>query len=115
MSSTFSRTPTMFPPIFAVQPAGAPPTAVGFALGELLLLTRTPDELLEHLRNIHVTARATIICTDPAMISTPGVSLSAAALEAVLAWNKDDPAELGDAMDYLSKVLEEMGVLRILS
>lgn len=93
-------------------------TATGFALGEMLVLTGTPDELLEHLREIHVTARATIMCAetgdDTATIRRPGVSLSVAALKAVHAWNKDDPADLDDAMALLSEVLEEMGVLRMI-
>jgi hypothetical protein len=94
-------------------------SAVGFALGELLLLTERPEEILEHLREIHVTARATIMCAesgeDTATIRRPGVSLSVAALKAVHAWNKDDPAGLDDAMALLAEVLEEMGVLKMIS
>jgi hypothetical protein len=94
-------------------------TATGFALGELLLLTGKPDELLEHLRSIHITARATIMCAEAGgetiTMGRPGVSLSVAALKAVHAWNKDDPADLNDAMALLAEVLEEMGVLRMIS
>jgi len=96
-------------------------TAAGFALGELLVLTGTPEELLEHLREIHVTARATILCAesgeDTATIRRPGVSLSVAALKAVHAWNADpqDPAALDDAMALVAEVLEEMGVLKMIS
>ncbi len=94
-------------------------TAVGFALGELLLLTGTPDKLLEHLGEIHVTARATLIASDtePVIVRRPAVSLSDAALKAVSAWNADpqDPATLDDAMALLAEVLEEVGVLRIVA
>lgn len=92
-------------------------TAVGFALGELLLLTGKTDDLPEYLREIHVTARATTICaagSEPVTILRQGVSLSDAALRAVRAWSADqqDPADIDDAMALLSEVLEEMGVLQ---
>lgn len=93
-------------------------TAMGFALGELLLLTGKTDDLPEYLREIHVTARATTICagagSEPVTILRQGVSLSDAALRAVRAWSADpqDPADLDDAMALLSEVLVEMGVLQ---
>jgi hypothetical protein len=93
-------------------------SSVGLALGELLILTGRQEELLEHLREIHVTARATIMCaeagSEAVTISRPGVSLSDAALKAVRAWSMDpqDPADLDDAMALLADVLKEMGVLR---
>lgn len=96
-------------------------SAVGFALGELLILTGTSDKLPEHLREIHVTARATIICAeagkDTITMRRHGVSLSDAAFRAVAAWNADphDPATLDDAMALLSEVLEEMGIVRMIS
>ena len=93
-------------------------SSAGFALGELLLLTGKSDELPEYLREIYVTAQATIISaeagTEPIMIHRQGVTLSDAALRAVRAWSADpqDPAELDDAMALLSEVLVEMGLLR---
>jgi hypothetical protein len=96
-------------------------TAAGFALGEFLVLMGTPEDLLEWLREIHVTARATILCRelaeDTATIRRPGVSLSEAALKAVHVWNAEpqDPAALDDAMAFVAEVLEEMGVLRMVS
>jgi hypothetical protein len=36
-------------------------SAVGLALGELLLLTGRPEELLEHVRSIHIAAQGTIL------------------------------------------------------
>ncbi len=95
-------------------------SAVGFALGELLLLTERPEELLEHLRSIHVTARATIMSSDTGggrtTMRRPGVSLSVAALAAVRAWNAtpQEPTALNDSMALLAEVLEEMGLLRML-
>lgn len=96
-------------------------SAVGFALGELLILTGTSDKLPEHLRDIHVTARATIICAetgkDTITMCRHGVSLSDAALRAVSVWNADphDPADLDDALALLSEILEEMGIVRMIS
>lgn len=96
-------------------------SAVGFALGEILLLTGTPDKLPEHLREIHVTAKATIMCVEAGSetitINRPGVFLSDAALRAVRAWSADtqDTAALDDAMALLSEILEEMGMLRMVS
>jgi Iap family predicted aminopeptidase len=95
-------------------------SAAGFALGEMLLLTGKSEELLEHLREIHITARATIMCTeaesDTVTVRRAGVSLSVAALKAVQTWNADpqDPAALDDAMALLAEILEEMGVLRVI-
>jgi len=94
-------------------------TAMGFALGELLLLTERPEELLEHLRAIHIAARATLMASDVRPCGEPrrpGVSLSVAALAAVRAWNAQpqDGAALDDAMALLSEVLEEMGLVRML-
>lgn len=97
---------------------GSLTSAVGLALGELLLLTGKQDELPECLREIHVAARATIICagagSEPVTILRQGVTLSDAALRAVRAWRADpqDPADLDDAMALLSEVLVEMGVLQ---
>lgn len=94
-------------------------TSVGLALGELLLLTGRPEELLEHLRAIHVAARAAIMVSEAGgreiIIRTAGVSLSVAALRTVQVWNAEpqDPAALDDALALLAEVLEEMGVLRI--
>jgi hypothetical protein len=36
-------------------------SAVGLALGELLLLSGKPEELLEHLQAIHIAAQGTIL------------------------------------------------------
>jgi hypothetical protein len=54
---------------------------------------------------------------DTATIRRPGVSLSVVAFKAVHAWNADpqDPAALDDAMALVAEVLEEMGVLRMVS
>ena len=93
-------------------------SSVGLALGELLILTGRQEELPERLREIHITARATIMCaeasSDTITISRSGITLSDAALRAVRAWSRDpqDPADLDDAMALLSEVLVEMGVLR---
>ncbi len=93
-------------------------SAVGLALGELLVLTGKSDELPEYLREIHVAAQATIICAgpggEPVTILRQGVTLSDAALRAVRAWSADpqDPADLDDCMALLSKILVEMGVLQ---
>jgi hypothetical protein len=93
-------------------------SAAGFALGELLLLTEKTDELPEYLREIHVTAQATIISAEAGSelvtISRQSVTLSDAALRTVLAWSADpqDPADLDDAMALLSEILVEMGLLR---
>lgn len=95
-------------------------TSVGLALGELLLLTGRSEELLEHLRSIHVSARATIMVSEAGgrqvVIRRAGVSLAVAALRAVCAWNAEpqDPAALDDALALLAEVLEEMGLLRML-
>ena len=91
-------------------------TSVGLALGEILLLTGRPEELLEHLRAIHITARATLLASDleayRGPIRRPGVSLSVAALGVVRAWHEEtrDLNALADAIMLLEEVLEEMGV-----
>jgi hypothetical protein len=96
-------------------------SSVGLALGELLILTGRQEELPEHLREINVTARATIMCAEAGgevvTFSRPGVSLSDAAFRAVRAWSADpqDPADLDDAMALLAEVLEEMGMVRMIS
>lgn len=96
-------------------------TAIGFALGELLVLTGTSDDLPEHLREINVTARATIISSEagsePVTLRRQGVTLSDAALRAARAWSADphDPADLDDTMAVLAEVLEEMGMVRMVS
>jgi len=93
-------------------------SAAGLALGELLLLTEKTDDLPEYLREINVTAQATIILaeagSEPVTISRQSVTLSDAALRAVRAWSADpqDPADLDDAMALLSEILVEMGVLQ---
>lgn len=100
---------------------GSLTSSVGLALGELLILTGRQEELPEHLREIHITARATILCAEAGgeavTISRPGVSLSDAALRAVRAWSADpqDPADLDDAMALLAEILEEMGMVRVVS
>lgn len=94
-------------------------TSVGLALGELLLLTGRPEELLEHLRDIHVSARAAIMVSEAGgrevVTRRAGVSLAVAALRAVQAWNAEpqDPAAVDDALALLAEVLEEMGLLRM--
>lgn len=96
-------------------------TAVGFALGELLLLAGRPEELLEHLRSIDITARATLMSSDThardGTIRREGVSLSVAALGVVRAWHAEphDQKATGEAVALLEEVLEEIGVLRVLS
>ena len=91
-------------------------TAAGFALGELLLLIGRPEELLEHLRAIHIAARATLMSSDlevhRGVIRRPGVSLSVAALGVLHAWHTEtkDLTALGDAIALLEEVLDEMGV-----
>jgi hypothetical protein len=93
-------------------------SSAGFTLGELLLLTEKTDDLPEYLREIYVTAQATIISaeagSEPVTIRRQGVTLSDAALRAVRTWsrNPQDPADLDDAMALLSEVLVEMGLLR---
>ena len=96
-------------------------SSVGLALGELLIFTGRQEELPEHLREIHITAKATIMCAEAGgeavTFSRPGVSLSDAALRAVRAWSADpqDPADLDDTMALLAEVLEEMGMVRMIS
>jgi hypothetical protein len=91
-------------------------SAAGLALGELLLLTGRPEELLEHLRALHIAARATLMASDleayRGPIKRPGVSLSIAAFGVVRAWHAEskNPQALGDAIALLEEVLEEMGV-----
>ena len=91
-------------------------TSVGFALGELLLLTERPEELLEHLRAINVSAQATLMASDLEAgrrpIQRPGISLPVAALGVVSAWHREpsDRALLGEAISVMEEVLEEMGV-----
>ena len=91
-------------------------TGAGLALGELLFLTGRPEELLEHLRSVHVCARAAIMCAETgdskAIIRRPGLSLPDAALRVIKAWHEEtqDLAALGDAIAILQEVLEEMGV-----
>lgn len=95
---------------------GSLTTAVGFALGELLLLSGRPEDLLEHLRAIHIAARATLLASDleayRGPIRRPGVSLSVAALGVVQAWHEEtkDLNAITDAIALLEEVLEEMGI-----
>lgn len=91
-------------------------SAVGLALGEILLLAGRPEELLEHLRSIHIAARATIMSSDleahRGTIRRPGISLSVASLGVLHAWHTEtrDLNALGDAIALLQEVLEEMGI-----
>jgi hypothetical protein len=95
--------------------------AVGLALGEILLLTGRPEELLEHLRSIHVAARATLMSSDleahRGVIRRPGVSLSVAALVVLHAWHEktEDLSAVADAIALLQEVLEEMGIQYVAS
>jgi hypothetical protein len=88
-------------------------SAVGLALGELLLLAGRPGCLGECLASIEVTAYATILSLDTSGVSGPrGRSLSSAALRVVRVWHEEDGdrSSLGTAIEALQDVLELMGV-----
>jgi hypothetical protein len=91
-------------------------TAMGLALGELLLLSGTPDELEESIRSILLSARATLMSSElrwrDSQPSKGGKSLVSAALGVVRTWHEraEDLAALGDAIAALQDVLEKLGV-----
>lgn len=101
--------------VSATRALGSFTTSAGLALGELLLLRGRPEDLLEHLRAIHIAARATIMSSDAGQLGAlrrPGVSLAVAALGVVRLWYSEpqDVLALESAMALLEEVLEEMGV-----
>jgi hypothetical protein len=91
-------------------------TAVGLALGELLLLSGRPDDLEESIRSILLSARATLMASElrwrEGAPAKGGKSLASAALAVVRTWheNTKDLAALGDAIAALQDVLETLGV-----
>jgi hypothetical protein len=88
-------------------------SAVGLALGEMLLLTGRPERLGECLASIEATAYATLLSVSTNEASGPsGKSLSSAALRVVRVWHEktENLADLGDAVQALQEVLELMGV-----
>ena len=88
-------------------------SAVGLALGEILLLTGRPERLCECLASIEVTAYATLLSVSADGAGGPsGRSLSSAALRVVRVWHEktENLADLGDAIQALQDVLELMGV-----
>ena len=91
-------------------------SAVELALGELLLLTGRPDELMEHLWAIHINARATLMASDleaPRELFAGRASHSQLPRSASLqAWHDEtkDLTALGDAVALLEEVHEEVGV-----
>lgn len=95
-----------------VAAVGSFTTAAGLLLGEVLLHLGRPDELLEHVRAVHIAARATLLASDVearrGAIRRPGVSLSIAAFGVVGTWHEGK--NMASAMSLLEEVLEEMGV-----
>jgi len=88
-------------------------SSVGLALGELLLLSGRSRELFEHVREIHISAQATLIASDlrGGVARPSGRSLASAAFRVVRVWREtEDLAELGGAIQVLEEVLEVMGV-----
>jgi hypothetical protein len=90
-------------------------TSVGLALGEILLLIGTPEDLDRSLYSIHVCAQATLLSSELRWRdgSQGGVSsLPRAALGVVRAWHEETEnlAALGTAVAILQEVLETMGV-----
>jgi hypothetical protein len=88
-------------------------SAVGLALGDILLLTRRPERLGECLASIEVTVYATLLSVSAEIAGGPSArSLSSAALRVVREWHEktENLADLGDAIQALQDVLELMGV-----
>jgi hypothetical protein len=82
-------------------------SAVGLALGEVLLLADRPERLGTCLASIEATAYATLLSVG--RYGGPrGRSLSSAALGVVQAWHEE--RELADALQVLEEALEAMGV-----
>jgi hypothetical protein len=82
-------------------------SAVGLALGEMLLLGERPERLGTCLASIEATAYATLLSVG--RYGGPrGRSLSSAALAVVRAWREE--RELGDALKVLAEALEAVGV-----
>jgi len=88
-------------------------SAVGLALGEMLLLTGKPGGLGECLASIEATAYATLLSSSPSSEGVPvGKSLSSAALQVVKVWHEDFNGYdgLGKAIEALQDVLLSMGI-----
>ncbi len=88
-------------------------SAVGLALGEMLLLTGRPEKLGECLASIEATAYATLLSSCASPEGAPVVkSLSSAALRVVKVWHEDFDGYdgLGKAIETLQDVLESMGI-----
>lgn len=91
-------------------------SAVGLALGEMLLLLGRPEDLGRCLHLLETAAYATILSSDlrwkkhmkPRQC---GTSLARAALGVVRAWHEEpkDLSAIGNAITLLGEVLEEMG------
>ena len=91
-------------------------TAVGLALGELLLLAGKPKELAGCLAAINTAAAATLLSSDVRIEASPtsAKSLRRAALQVVIAWHERtsfDLSDVAEAISVLKGTLEGMGVL----
>lgn len=92
-------------------------SAVGLALGELVLLVGRPECLRQCLHSIGIAAQATLLSFDLHQSKrlarrTAGRSLAGAALRVVRTWHEDieDLSALGEAITTLQEVLEATGV-----
>ena len=87
-------------------------SAVGFALGEMLLLAGKPEGLQRCLSLIGTVAVATLLSASPRNGSGTDGKLADAALAAVRAWHEEteDLNALGGAIALLQDVLEAIGI-----
>lgn len=88
-------------------------SAVGLALGEMLLLAGKPGRLGECLASVEATAYATLLSSSPGLGGAPaGKSLSSAALQVVKTWHEDFDGyqSFGKAVEELREALLSMGI-----
>jgi hypothetical protein len=87
-------------------------SAVGLALGEMLVHTARPEKLRECLSQIETVAFATLVSSSPRKRSEPDGKLADASLAVVRAWHDGTLGldEVGQTVHALQKVLEAIGI-----